>query len=244
MRDLRVSERLARRLLAGAGAIAVAAGLSGVALAADASGTATKASAVIKGCFNSQTGALRVVTPHSKTCGSESKISWNEAGPAGPAGNGFAFVSTAGGTNKYDGDESDGQVVTKSGTYFVNFTGTLNISAYTSGGSGFCALDLAKGTTSTKFVFGIFSQWSYPAAAANISNEYPFASSGMIHVASSHVGYQLILECFDNSFSLVPVSTATWRVSRVTSTKSATASLAGHSTLGPAGFRPKPALKH
>jgi hypothetical protein len=240
MKGLRLSDRGARRLLAGAGAVAIFAALSGVALAGVATGTAGSASSkVIKGCYNSKSGALRVLTSHSKSCGSEKKISWNQTGPAG---NGYAFTTMSGKTSKFGEMESDGPVVTKAGTYFVNFTGTLNITPYTSGGAGFCGLDLAHGTTSTTFVFEIFSGWGYPEPAVDISNAYPFASSGMIHVSAKQTGYQLALFCFDNSFNEVPVMTGTWLVSPVSARSSTTASTR-RSTLGPAGFRPRPALR-
>jgi hypothetical protein len=242
MKVLRLSSRATRRVLAGAGAVAITAGLSGVALAADAITTSSPspaAATVIKGCYNSTSGALRVITPHSKSCGSERKISWNQAGPAG---NGYAFTSTSGLLDKFGGKESDGPVVTKPGTYFVNVTAQLNISSYTTGGAGFCALDLVTSTPSINYIFEDFSAWNYPAAGSDIKGAYPFASSAMIHVSAKQTKYQFALSCFDNSFTTVPVKTGTWLVSPVSATTSATAST-GHSTLGPAGFRPKPALK-
>ena len=133
-------------------------------------------------------------------------------------------------------------MVTKAGTYFVNVTAQLNIASYTAGGAGFCALDLAHGTGSTTYIFEIFSAWNYPAPAAGIGNLYPFAASGMVHVTSRQASFQFVLACFDNAFTTVPVQTATWLVSPVSATRSATVGL-GHSTLGPAGFRPKPAIK-
>ena len=185
MKVLRLSSRATRRVLAGAGAVAITAGLSGVAPAADAITTSTPSPAVatvIKGCYDSTSGALRVITPHSKSCGSERKISWNQAGPAG---NGYAFTSTSCLLDKFGGKESDGPVVTKPGTYFVNVTAQLNISSYTSGGAGFCALDLATDTPSINYIFEDFSAWNYPAAGSDIKGAYPFASSAMIHVSAS-----------------------------------------------------------
>jgi hypothetical protein len=235
MKALGLSQAASRRLLAGAGAIVLAGAVSGVALGADA--TTTASAKVIKGCYSASSGALRVLTSHSKSCGKEKKISWNSQGPAG---NGFAFGTTGGKFNKYLGGEADGPVVSKAGTYFVNVTGTLNIAAYTSGGSGFCALDLAHGSGSVIYVFEIFSTWDYPAAAIGINNAYPFASGGMVHVSASQTGDQFVFVCFDNSFQTVKPAKATWLVSPVSATTSAVAS-AGHSTLGPAGFRPRPA---
>ncbi|HYK31831.1 MAG TPA: hypothetical protein VEV63_07715 [Streptosporangiaceae bacterium] len=247
MKNLRLSGRGARRWLAAAGALAITGGLSGVALAADATGSGmmiASSSTVIKGCFNGSSGALRVVTPHSPSCGTERKISWNQTGPRGPAGNGYAFKSTTGMVNKYGGSEADGPIVTKAATYFVNVSANLDISAYTSGGSGFCALDIVSSDGST-FVFDVFSAWDYPAPASNINNSYPFTSSGMIHVSAARIGYQFILACFDNSFATVPVMSGTWLVSPVSAKSSSTVPVAAEhtSTLGPAGFRPKPALK-
>jgi hypothetical protein len=231
-----LSERTAQRLLAGVGAIAITAALSGAALAADTTPAITAASTVIKGCFNATSGALRVLTSHGKTCGSEHAISWNQAG------NGYAFTTTKGTLNKYSLAESDGTVLTKAGTYFVNVAAKLNIATYTTGGAGFCALDLVHGTTGTKFVFEIFSPWSYPAPALNIENTYPYGSGGMIRVTAKQAGFQLGLFCLDNSFTIVPVKSATWIVSPVSASSSSKAAI-GHSTVGPAGFRPKPALK-
>ena len=231
-----LSERTALRLVAAVGTVAIAAGLSGAALAADTTPAITAASTVIKGCFNATSGALRVLTSHNKTCGSERAISWNQAG------NGYAFTTTNGTINKYGLAESDGTVLTKAGTYFVNVSAKLNIAAYTTGGAGFCALDLVHGTTGTKFVFEIFSPWSYPAPASNLQNAYPYSSSGMIRVTAKRAGFQLGLFCFDNAFATVPVSSATWMVSPVSAASSAKAAI-GHSTVGPAGFRPKPTLK-
>ena len=246
MKNLRLSGG-ARRWLAVVGAIVITGGLSGVALAADATASGTlnaKASTVIKGCFNGRTGALRVVTASSPSCGSQRKISWNQAGPRGPVGNGYAFKKTTGTVNKYGDSESDGPIVMKAGTYFVNVSANLDISAYTSGGSGFCALDLVSSDGNT-FVFDIFSAWDYPAPGSNLNNSYPFSSSGMIHVAASRIGYQFFLACFDNSFANVPVTSGTWTVSPVSATSSSTVPVAPEhtSTLGPAGFRPKPARK-
>src|ERR1700683_2872598 len=136
MKGLMLSDRAVRQLLIGAGTVVITIGLSGAALAADATSTVAGAGTPIKGCFNAQSGALRVLTPHSKTCGSERKISWNQAGTPGPAGNGYAFTSTSGKNNIYGGDESDGLAVTKAGTYFVNVTAKLDIAAYTSGTGG------------------------------------------------------------------------------------------------------------
>jgi hypothetical protein len=178
-------------------------------------------------------GALRVLTPSPRSCGSERQISWNQAG------NGYSFVTTTGTLNKYGDDESDGPVLAKAGSYFVNVTGKANISAYTSGGAGFCALDLVHGNTVHKFIFEIFSPWSYPAPASDIDNSYPVGSSGMIRVAPSQAGYQLMLECFDNSFNIVPMMKATWLVSPVSATAGAKV-MTAHSVLGPAGFRPRP----
>ncbi len=243
MKILSLSGRGTRRLLAGAGAVVITASLSAVALAADAPDTAAVSSAVIKGCFNGTSGALRVLTPHSRSCGSDKPISWNQAG------NGFAFTSTAGTDNKFGDSEADGQVVKKAGTYLVTVAAKLNIAAYTSGGAGFCALDLVHGTKMTKFVFEIFSEWGYPAPALNVNNVYPFTSSGMVKVTAKQVGFQFGLFCFDNSFSVLPIKSATWLVSPVSATQSAKvpavapATSTGHSTVGPAGFRPKPALK-
>lgn len=222
-------------------------GLSGVALAADATGTANipAASTVIKGCFNSTSGALRVLTPHSNSCGSERKISWSQTGPAG---NGFAFKSTTGSLNILGEQEADGPTVRKAGTYFVNVNAQLNITSYTSGGSGFCALDIANGSASPEFIFEIFSSWGYPGPASNLNGSYPFASSGLVPVTAKRIGYQFVLACFDNSFATVPVKSATWVISPVSATASgsvpnAPAASFGHSTVGPAGFRPKPARK-
>jgi hypothetical protein len=233
-----------RRWLAVVGAIVITGGLSGVALAADAGTLSAKGSAVIKGCFNGRTGALRVVTSSSPSCGSQRKISWNQTGPRGPVGNGYAFKKTTGTVNKYGGSEADGPIVTKAATYFVNVSAALDISAYTSGGSGFCALDVVSSDGST-FVFDIFSAWDYPGPGSNLNNSYPFSSSGMVHVAASRIGYQFILACFDNSFAVVPVMSGTWTISPVSATSSSTVPVAAEhtSTIGPAGFRPKPARK-
>ena len=243
------------RLLGGAVVVAITAGVSGVALGAGSNGTT-----VIRGCVNSKSGALRVLTSHNGSCGSERKISWNKTGPTGktgpagrtggagrtgPAGNGYAFSRTTGTSNKFGVAELDGPVLTKAGTYFVNVTAKLNIAAYTSGGSGLCALDLATKTPKLTYVFEIFSEWGYPEAADNIENLYPFGSSGMIRVLASQTHDQLILSCDDNSFVSVPVASGTWLVSPVSAASSGTATASvAHSTLGPAGFRSKPARRH
>jgi hypothetical protein len=239
MKSLSQSDRGARRLLAAAGAVAITAAVSGVALAADASRAIPDAGTVIKGCFDSRSGALRVLTPRSSSCGSERKISWNQTGPAG---NGYAFKSTPGTINTFGEGEANGPVVTKAGTYFVNVNAQLNIAPYTSGGSGFCALDVTNSTDSV-FVFEIFSAWDYPAPASNLNNSYPFASSGMVPVTARRVGDHLLLVCFDSSFNTVPVKSATWIVSPVSATSSATVRAVHQSTVGPAGFRPKPPRK-
>jgi hypothetical protein len=223
-----------RRLLAVAGAIVLVAGLGGIALAASASSR----SSVIDGCYNKTTGALRVITAHSKTCGSQAKISWNKAGPAG---NGYAFTSTAGSLNVYDQSEADGQVITKKGTYFVNVNANLNISAYTAASSGFCALDLVKGSTpSETYLRDIFSAWAYSYAGSANDGVYPESTSGMVSAPAA--GYRLALFCYDSSANIVAITSATWLVSPVSATASSTAAIARHLSTTPAGFRPKPAL--
>jgi hypothetical protein len=68
-------------LLTGAVTLVLAGG--GVALAVGATGSGT----TINGCYDSSTGALRVLTASHDTCGKgEVKISWNEQGPQGLAG--------------------------------------------------------------------------------------------------------------------------------------------------------------
>ncbi|HEY2508442.1 MAG TPA: hypothetical protein VGI58_18140, partial [Streptosporangiaceae bacterium] len=223
---------LSRRLLAVTAVIAVIAGTGGIALAA----TASASSKVINGCYNARTGALRVLTPRSKSCGAERKISWNQTGPAG---NGYSFVTTAGGINKLGTGEADGPVVTKAGTYFVNVNAGLNISAYSSASSGLCALDLQKASPST-FVYGIFSAWDYPYAGDGIDN-YPESTSGMIQVSASDVGYQLTLACFDNSGVQVPISSDSWLVSPVGARAGTNVSIRS-SKAGPAGFKLLPAV--
>jgi hypothetical protein len=199
-----------RRLLAVAAAVVLTMGLGGIALAA----SATSSSPVINGCFNKKTGALRVITAASPSCGSEPKISWSKAGPPG---NGYAFVTTNGRLNTFGQDEADGPVINKKGTYFVNVNAHLNIASFTAGGSGFCALDLFKDPT---FIFEIFSAWDYPGPGSNLNGEYPESTSGM--VSAPGPGYQLILACFDNSFNSVQVSSATWLSSPVSATPSVT----------------------
>jgi hypothetical protein len=237
-----VSERVARRLLVGVGAVALVGGLSGAALAADATaaGPAAGASPVIKGCYNATSGALRVLTSHSKSCGTERKISWSQAGPPG---NGYAFTSTTGTIGKFDGEESDGPVVKKAGTYFVSVNAQLNLAAYTSAVAGNCALDLAHhlSPTTISYVYAIFSPWSYPQSPVAIDGAYPFSVSGMVQVSAKRIGYQLILGCLDSSLHFVAVKSATWLVSPVSAAPGT--SVPGHSTLGPAGTRLKPALK-
>jgi hypothetical protein len=243
VKNLRLSGRGARRWLAGAGAIVITGGLSGVALAADAVPRATMnanaASAVIKGCFNRTSGSLRVLTSHSRSCGSERKISWNQKGRAG---NGYAFKTTPGTINKFSLEEADGPVVKKVGTYFVNVNAQLNIAAYTRGGSGFCALDITDPTGSV-FVFEIFSAWDYSGPGSNVNGSYPFASSGMVYVAAKRIGYQFVVACFDNSFTTVRVKSAVWTISPVSARSSDIVGADHTSRIGPAGFRPKPARK-
>lgn len=166
-----------------------------------------------------------------------------------PSGNGFAFKSTTGSLDVLGEHEADGPAVRKAGTYFVNVNAQLNITPYTSGGSGFCALDIANASASTEFIFEIFSSWNYPGPASNLSGSYPFASSGLVPVTAKRVGYHFVLACFDNSFATVPVKSATWVISPVSATASgsvpnvAPAVSRGQSSAGPAGFRPKPPRK-
>jgi hypothetical protein len=65
---------------------AVGAGVLGVAVQSWAGPSAAR-SAIIHGCYNKTSGAVRVVTASAGGCGSrETAIHWNVTGPAGPAG--------------------------------------------------------------------------------------------------------------------------------------------------------------
>ena len=71
-----------RFVAAGAGAFVV---LGGAAAAVAAS--LAPSDAVINGCFDKKSGALRVIDPATQSCGkAETALSWNQQGPIGPAG--------------------------------------------------------------------------------------------------------------------------------------------------------------
>jgi hypothetical protein len=178
--------RVTRRLAVVAAAVVVAAGLGGVALAA----TSGSASTVIKGCYNATSGALRVLTPKSDSCGSQKKISWNEQGPAG---NGYDFTSTAGTLDKYGLDEADGPKLAKAGDYLVNVSADENISGYTTGVSGICTVALAEPTTT--YIYESLPPFDYPVDASSLDNRLPTNTTVIIDVTSSEAGYQLLFAC-------------------------------------------------
>ncbi len=192
-------------------AAVVTAGLGGAAALA---ATANTSSTVINGCYNATTGALRVLTPKSSTCGSEKKISWSQTGPAG---NGYDFTSTAGTLDKLGFGEADGPVMTKKGEYLVNLRAQEDISAYTSGLSGTCALALGIGKKSL-FVYESLPTLDLPIPAADIGNSLPINTTVIIDVPSSEVGYQFYFTCEATTSSGevdLTTTSANWLVSPV-----------------------------
>jgi len=193
MKDITHAQRsYPQRLLAVTAAVVLTAGLGGIALAKTSSGSARTA------------------------IGSESKISGNQAGAAGT---GLSFISTKGQINKYGGNETDGPVLSKKGTYFVNVNADLNVASYTSGGSGYCALDLVKGSTNLTVKDQIFTPWSFPGGGFS---RYLESTSGM--VSAPGPGYQIILACFDSATNDVLFNSSKWLTAPVTTRAGATVS--------------------
>src|SRR5262245_7722743 len=79
---------LRRRLLAViAGVVAIGAVASGVAIAAGVQLPFSGDGNTINGCYDSQGGNLKVLTPSSNKCATGFKaITWNQTGPVGPKG--------------------------------------------------------------------------------------------------------------------------------------------------------------
>jgi hypothetical protein len=222
--------RLTRRLAVAGAAVVVAAGLGGVALAA----TSNASSTVIKGCYDATTGALRVLTPKSDSCGSEKKISWNEQGPAG---NGYDFTSTAGTIDKYGMDEADWPDLTKAGNYLVSVGLQEDIAGETDGFSGICVMALFEPPST--YVYENMTPLDDPFPAPDTENSLPVKTTVTIDVPSSEVGYQLLFACAadsDGTFTDLKPRSAHWLLSPVGVT-SAAASASGAKVSPPHGNR-------
>jgi hypothetical protein len=84
---------LTRHLLPVVTAVALTIGIGGFALAATRAPAAS--GNVVSACYNTKTGALSVITPKHKRCGSgEKAISWNKTGPAGSGGTAYSTQGT------------------------------------------------------------------------------------------------------------------------------------------------------
>lgn len=72
-----------RKLIVGAGAVALLVGVTGAA----ATAAVPAEDGVIDGCYVNSSGTLRVIDPEAEQCrNGETPISWNQQGPQGPQG--------------------------------------------------------------------------------------------------------------------------------------------------------------